>query len=749
MKLTLAALCIILLLGITPALAAIPATISYQGFLTDNSGVAINSTVSMTLSLYDAASGGNQLWSETQPTVVVTKGIYTVQLGSVNTLNLPFDATYYLGVTVGSDAEMTPRLVLTSAPTVFRAMNAETLLSDSNSSIKGGNGALAANTTGTQNTAIGSSALNHNTTGGRNTAIGLWAMYSQSYSPGYGYSTENVAIGIDSLFNNNPNSTSTGKNNTAVGNRSLYGNQTGANNIGIGFQAGQSLTTGNYNIEIGNSGVAGEGNTIRIGDSNQTRTFISGIRGVGSLTGTQTVVIDANGQLGSVTSSSGTVTSVTASAPLSVANGTSTPAITLGTVPIANGGTGSTTQNFVDLTTGQTIAGTKTFSSTISGNISGTAANVTGTVAVANGGTGTASGSITGTGALTFTAGGTNTNINLAPNGTGTVDVASKRITSLATPTNATDAATKAYVDTTVGTATSRTPMQIATLKWYEANQSLPTYSVGSQPHGIAFDGTNIWVANYNSNSVTKLNASDGSTVGTYTVGSYPECVAFDGTNIWVANSNSNTVTKLKASDGSTVGTYAAGTSPLGVTFDGTYIWVTNFNTGKITKLKASDGTQAAGSPYTAGGSALISFTAYDGANVWVVYRSSSSVTKMRGSDGSVLGTYSVGASHEGIAFDGTNIWVSNSTSNTVTKLKASDGSLVGTYTTGNNPQGVAFDGTNIWVSNYNDNTITKLKASDGSLVGTYTTGTNPKEIAFDGMNIWVGNNGSSSVSKL
>jgi hypothetical protein len=47
------------------------------------------------------------------------------------------------------------------------------------------------------------------------------------------------------------------------------------------------------------------------------------------------------------------------------------------------------------------------------------AANVTGTVAIANGGTGTTTGSITGTGALTFTSGGTNQNVTLTPSGTG------------------------------------------------------------------------------------------------------------------------------------------------------------------------------------------------------------------------------------------------------------------------------------------------------------------------------------------
>lgn len=48
-----------------------------------------------------------------------------------------------------------------------------------------------------------------------------------------------------------------------------------------------------------------------------------------------------------------------------------------GTLPVARGGTGSSTLNFVDLTSDQSIAGTKTFSTTIAGSISGNAATVT------------------------------------------------------------------------------------------------------------------------------------------------------------------------------------------------------------------------------------------------------------------------------------------------------------------------------------------------------------------------------------
>ena len=42
-----------------------------------------------------------------------------------------------------------------------------------------------------------------------------------------------------------------------------------------------------------------------------------------------------------------------------------------GVVQIANGGTGSPTQNFVDLSTNQTVGGTKTFTGTLAGNGSG------------------------------------------------------------------------------------------------------------------------------------------------------------------------------------------------------------------------------------------------------------------------------------------------------------------------------------------------------------------------------------------
>jgi DNA-binding beta-propeller fold protein YncE len=62
---------------------------------------------------------------------------------------------------------------------------------------------------------------------------------------------------------------------------------------------------------------------------------------------------------------------------------------------------------------------------------------------------------------------------------------------------------------------------------------------------GVAFDGTNIWVANMSGNNATELRASDGALLGTFFVGLSPQGLAFDGVYMWVTNHKSNTASKL------------------------------------------------------------------------------------------------------------------------------------------------------------------------------------------------------------
>ena len=170
-----------------------------------------------------------------------------------------------------------------------------------------GAAALLFHGTGNNNTANGALALLNDLTGDGNTATGAGALFNNndgSFNVANGLNTlasnvagdENTAIGTNALSGN-----STGHDNTAVGKAALLGNTTGSGNIAVGADAGSFLTTGNNNIDIGNTGVNGESETIRVGDS-QTKTFIAGIRGV-TISNTVPVLIDPNGQLGTMSSS--------------------------------------------------------------------------------------------------------------------------------------------------------------------------------------------------------------------------------------------------------------------------------------------------------------------------------------------------------------------------------------------------------------------------------------------------------------
>lgn len=153
--------------------------------------------------------------------------------------------------------------------------------------------ALATNL-GARSTAIGANALQVNTTGTWNTATGSLSMQSNTTGG------SNTAEGYVSLTLN-----TSGSNNTAIGEGALEHNTTGSGNIAIGVQASTAVAGGNSNnIHIGSPGNAGDSATIRIGTNNQTSFFAAAIRGV--TTGNNDaipVMIDSNGQLGTVSSS--------------------------------------------------------------------------------------------------------------------------------------------------------------------------------------------------------------------------------------------------------------------------------------------------------------------------------------------------------------------------------------------------------------------------------------------------------------
>ncbi|MCA9995566.1 MAG: hypothetical protein KDE56_07465 [Anaerolineales bacterium] len=108
--------------------AASTHTISYQGRLADSNGTPLTGFQNLEFRIYDMPSGGAPLWEEFWTggnAVQVSDGLFNVMLGSINntlTTLIQGHDELYLGITVGTDSEMTPRVQLGSVPFSLQAL---------------------------------------------------------------------------------------------------------------------------------------------------------------------------------------------------------------------------------------------------------------------------------------------------------------------------------------------------------------------------------------------------------------------------------------------------------------------------------------------------------------------------------------------------------------------------------------------------------------------------------------------------
>jgi hypothetical protein len=292
-------------------------------------------------------------------------------------------------------------------------------------------------------------------------------------------------------------------------------------------------------------------------------------------------------------------------------------------------------------------------------------------------------------------------------------------------------------------------------------------------PYAIAADANHVWVANDSGNSVTELDAGNGSWVQTLSGGSYrfknSGGIIDDGTHVWVTNTDTNSVTELAASNGSWVRTLSGGNygidQPEGLMDDGTHLWITNSGGNSVTEVNASNGALVrtlSGGDYRFNEPWEIAF---DGTHIWITNSGGNSVTEVNASNGALVRTLSGGdyrfSSPFGIAFDDKDIWITNYNGASVTEVNGSSGSLVRTLSGGNyrlkEPGGIAVDGTNIWITDVERNSVTELNAGNGSLERTLSGGNyefdGPICITIVGTHAWVGNtsssNGEGSVTEL
>ena len=100
---------------------AVPTKMNQQGRLVDEAGDGLDGIHALSFSLYDAATGGNQVWTESFQTEF-DRGYYSVELGNLTPLDdvLFGNGALWLELTIDGEV-LSPRQEVVSVPFALRA----------------------------------------------------------------------------------------------------------------------------------------------------------------------------------------------------------------------------------------------------------------------------------------------------------------------------------------------------------------------------------------------------------------------------------------------------------------------------------------------------------------------------------------------------------------------------------------------------------------------------------------------------
>jgi YVTN family beta-propeller protein len=265
---------------------------------------------------------------------------------------------------------------------------------------------------------------------------------------------------------------------------------------------------------------------------------------------------------------------------------------------------------------------------------------------------------------------------------------------------------------------------------------AVATYSIGTAPRAIAFDGQDLWVASGVGQFVARVQATScdaqpdpcGKAAATYPADSLVTGIAYDGTHIWVANGIDLSLTQLDSSTGTVVASVPLPNVPSNLFYGGGYLWVTSSKAGHLSKV-SPDGTIAG--DYTIDGGPLA--MTFDDQFLWVATEDSKQLLKIDPESGSVLSTLPIDGNTEvnALAFDGQNLWVALQDKNEILKIDPIANTISAHVAVGSGPVAVMFGGQSLWVANRGSGTISRIDPKTNAVQSTLTVTPKPYALTY------------------
>lgn len=245
--------------------------------------------------------------------------------------------------------------------------------------------------------------------------------------------------------------------------------------------------------------------------------------------------------------------------------------------------------------------------------------------------------------------------------------------------------------------------------------------------------GTQVYVTNEFSNSISVIDTAINAVVATVPVGNTPTGVAVNslGTRAYVSNFASNNVSVIDTGTDRVIATVGVGHAPFGLTVspDGTRVYVANSGGSDVSVIDAGTNTVVAtvavgAAPRNVAGSPT-------GTRIYASNGGASSVAVIDTTTNATVATVPVGSHPLGIAVNptGTRVYVANNLSNSVSVIDTSTNTVMATVTVGDSPSGLAVNpaGSRIYVANSNTNNVSVIDAASNAVIAAISVGNFPQ----------------------
>ncbi len=174
---------------------------------------------------------------------------------------------------------------------------------------------------------------------------------------------------------------------------------------------------------------------------------------------------------------------------------------------------------------------------------------------------------------------------------------------------------------------------------------------------GLTFDGNALWVADYKTDSIYKIDPETGAVMHQIpSPGFWPTGLAWDGTKLWNVDREQDKIFRIDPADGTIIWAIEAPSrEPEGLTWDGTTLWLGDAGNHTIMKIDLCDGTAV---KTIEGPARSVNGLTWDGQYFWSSDRNLDEIYMIDPESGEVLMIADAPAPYSrGLAWDGNHLW--------------------------------------------------------------------------------------------